>query len=340
MPLTAPPRPVVDNPAGWLHAALLTALLLAPAADACSVYGKGWGSKWDNPIWPNGATITWSFMTPGVALGPAAPPAWNGTNSLGTGSPADLRVKIDTVHGAGAFNAAVQRAFNTWSAAANLQFVQVADQGGAFGTVAAPDIRIGAFSFGAGDLSGAAGFGPPGDDVNFPDALAGDIAFNSANNFNIDPGAEGDPLQTGPGGLYLNDIEGLLLHEIGHTLGIGHSQEPSAILCGYQSPNFDGSSCDYAHVNRVLTPDDLNAVRNIYGPAPPPDGDVSFDCRVDAADVLLVNQILLKQLLPNAAQRARADVAPLVSGTPLPDGEVTTADFLAILQKSLRQISY
>lgn len=324
----------------WLLIPLFASLVLPPSALACYVYGKGWGSKWDNPVWPNGATITWSFMTPGVGLGPSAPPSWSGTNSLGTGSPNDLRVKIDAVHGAGAFNAAVQRAFNKWAAAANITFVKVADQGGNFGTVTTPDIRIGAFSFGVGDFAGAAGFGPPGNDIGFPDALAGDVAFNSLNNFNIDPGAEGAPLQTGPGGLYLNDIEGLLIHELGHTLGIGHSEDTTAILCGYQSPLFNGSACDYTHVNRVLTADDLNAVRNIYGPAPPPDGDVSFDCKVDSADVLLANQIILNLLVPNAAQTTRADVAPMVAGTPIPNGQVTTADLLLILQKSLKQLDF
>ena len=95
----------------WAAAILTAVLMLPPPALGCTVYGKGWGSKWDNPVWPNGATITWSYMTPGVGLGPSAPPSWSGTNSLGSGSPTDLRVKIDAVHGAGAFNAAVQRAF-------------------------------------------------------------------------------------------------------------------------------------------------------------------------------------------------------------------------------------
>jgi hypothetical protein len=331
---------VVELPQ-WVRVLLLAALLLPQPAAACSVYGQGWGSKWDNPVWPIGATITWSFMTPGVGLGPSAPSSWSGTNSLGSGGPTDLRVKMDAIYGVGAFNAAVQRAFNTWAAAANITFVKVADQGGNFGTVTAPDIRIGAFSFGAGDYSGAAGFGPPGNDVSFPDPLSGDIAFNSLNNFSIDPGAEGAPLQTGPGGLYLNDIEGLLLHELGHTLGIGHSSVNTAVLCGYQSPNFNGSTCDYTHVNRVLTLDDLNAVKNIYGPAPPPDGDISFDCTVDATDVLLANKIALRLMTPNAAQTTRADVGPqVVIGTPVPDGQVTVGDQLLIFRKSNKEINF
>jgi len=307
---------------------------------ACNVYGNGYGSKWDDPVWPSGATIYWSFMTPGVGLGPSAPAGWSGTNTLGSGGANDIRVSIDTQHGPGAFDAAIQSAFATWAGAANLVFIQVADPGGDFGTATYPDIRIGAFSFGAGDFAGAAGFGPPGDDLNYPDALAGDIAFNDANAFNIDPGNEGDALQTGTGGQYLNDIEGLLLHELGHTLGIGHTTVSDAVMCGYVSPAFDGSNCDYAHVNRVLEPDDLNAVRNIYGPAPAPDGDVNFDCQVNAADVLLAIQAAAGTRLLNAAQFERADVAPLSGGVPMPDNQVDTGDALVIMEKSLGKISF
>ena len=324
----------------WSLTFLVTLALLAPPGQACSVYGQGWGSKWDDPVWPNSAIITWSFMTPGVGLGPLAPPAWSGTNTLGSGGASDLRVIIDATHGAGAFDAAVQRAFDTWSAAANIQFVKVADQGGDFATVTYPDIRIGAFSFGVGDNAGAAGFGPPGNDISFPDPLSGDMAFNDLNNFNIDPGSEGDPLVTGPGGSYLNDIEGLMLHEIGHTLGIGHSKLTDAVLCGYVSPAFNGQACDYFHVNRVLTADDLNAIRNIYGPAPLPDGDVSFDCTVDSADAMLVNQIILGLMFPNAAQFTQADIGPLNAGGIAPDGYITISDLLAIMQKGLGEISF
>ena len=93
-------------------------------------------------------------------------------------------------------------------------------------------------SFPSVDPAGGAGFGPPGNDPSYPDPLAGDVALNDLNSFNIDPGNEGDPLQTGTGGLYLNDVEGLVLHEIGHTLGIGHSTVIDSVLCGYVSIDF------------------------------------------------------------------------------------------------------
>jgi Matrixin len=318
----------------WQFLLILAVFVLVtriPAASACTLYGSGYGSKWDDPVWPAGAVITWSYITPGAGPGSSG---WSGTNTLGTGGAGDIRASIDAQFGAGAFDAAVARAFATWAAAANVQFVQVADQGGDFGTVTNPDIRIGAYDFGNA-YSGGAGFGPPGDDLHYPDALAGDIALNNQNHFSIDPGSEGDPLQTGPSGLYLNDLEGLVLHEIGHTLGMGHSTVPAAVMCGYFSAAFDGSACDYTHVNRVLDADDLDAVDNIYGPAPAPDGDVSFDCTVDVADVLLAAQAVGGQRTLNAAQFARADVAPLSGGVPAPDTAVNAADLLLILRKSI-----
>ncbi len=246
--------------------------LFSATASAYSTFGSGSGSKWDDPTWGTGATIYWSFMTAGVGLGTSAPSGWSGTNSLGSGAANDIRVIIDGNYGVGSFDAALQRAFDTWSAAADLTFVQVADLGGDFGTDTTPDIRVGAFSFGVGDFAGAAGFGPPGDDLNFPDALAGDLVFNDLNNFAIDPGNEGDALLTGPGNLYLNDLEGLFLHEIGHTLGLGHSDVINGVMCGYVFPGnvFDGSACDYSHVNRLLSQDDINGIQVIYGPAAVP----------------------------------------------------------------------
>lgn len=250
-----------------LVAAAILGLASARYAPAFTTFGNGFGSKWDAPAFGTGAVVTWSFMAPGVAL--SASPAlanWSGTNSLGTGNSFDIRARIDAVHGAGAFDAAVRRAFATWSAATNLQFVEIADSGAPMAGATTPDIRIGAFHFAVGDTAGAAGFGPPGNDNAFPDALAGDLALNDLNRFVIATGAEGSPLPT-DNGVYLNDVEGLLLHEIGHTLGLGHSDVIDGVMCGYIFPGnvFDGSACDYTHVNHQLNPDDLSGIRSIYG---------------------------------------------------------------------------
>ena len=98
-------------------------LLLATNGWSFNTFGQNnFGSKWDAPQFSTGAVVTWSFMTPGVAL--SNNPAlsnWSGTNSLGTGNNDDIRKKIDSIFGAGAFDAAVHSAFATWAAAANLQ---------------------------------------------------------------------------------------------------------------------------------------------------------------------------------------------------------------------------
>lgn len=256
----------------WKVAAgcLLALALPAIGAAAYDAIGNGYGSKWDDPQFGTGATISWSYVIPGTGLANVPQIAHlSGTNTLGGGDPLeDIRQKLDAQFGAGAFDAAVQRAFDTWAAAADLTFVQAMDSGAPFAGTTTPDIRIGAWHFPIGDFAGGAGWGPPGDDLGFPDALAGDLALNDRNAFTIATGPEGSPLPTDKGA-YLNDIEGLMLHELGHTLGLGHSDVPDGVMCGYIWPGdvFDGSACDYTHVNHALAPDDLAGIRAIYGPA-------------------------------------------------------------------------
>jgi hypothetical protein len=258
---------------GWLGFAGFLLVLTVPAPDLSGydTFGDGYGSKWDDPQFGTGAVVTWSYLTPGVGLaGNPAIAHLSGSNTLGGGDPAwDIRSKIDTQFGSGAFDAAVQRALATWAAAADLGFVQVADPGASFAGSTTPDLRIGAFHFPEGDLAGGAAWGPPGDDLQFPDALAGDLALNDRNRFTIASGPEGTPLPT-DGGIYLNDVEGLILHEVGHALGLGHSDVVDGVMCGWVFPGdvFDGSACDYTHVNHVLAPDDLAGIRAIYGAAP------------------------------------------------------------------------
>jgi hypothetical protein len=257
-----------------LGCAFLLALVL-PAAElpGFDTFGDGYGSKWDDPNFGTGAVVTWSFVTPGAGL--ASEPAiahLSGTNTLGSGDPDwDIRYKIDAEFGAGAFDAAVQRAFDTWSRAANLTFVQVADSGAPFAGSTTPDIRIAAYHFPEGDFSAGAAWGPPGDDSQFPDALSGDLTLNDRNRFTIALGPDGTPIPTDQG-VYLNDVEGLILHELGHALGLGHSDVIQGVMCGYIFPGdvWDGSLCDYTHVNHRLHLDDITGMRVIYGPASAP----------------------------------------------------------------------
>lgn len=270
----------------WLCAGALLALAPAAAADFVT-FGNGWGSKWDDPVHPNPAVVTWGFVPDGTAMDPSFPlaPEVTGTSQLGT-----LRSTVDTEYGVGAFDAAVQRAFDTWELVAGVEFVgPVAGGGLAIGAAGAtsPDLRVGAFAAvpGSGFSGlGAVGYGPPGDDLHFPDPVAGDLIFNLSSAFAIHPGAEGDVFYTG--GLYRNDLEGLVLHELGHAaMGLGH---PAA---GVDEVMYVGTGCCVT-INRIPSPDDIDGAQTVYGNSATPacdngiddDGDGLVDYAVPGGD--------------------------------------------------------
>jgi hypothetical protein len=273
MPLSSRPSP------RWLGA---LALFLASSSVAVA-YTLEFMDKWGNsyfqtfgpvsstPGGPSPATISWSYITDGAGF---VSPADNQTLPLqGTSSLGSIRAAMDAQYGAGAFETAVNNAFAAWARVANVTFVQKTDNDAPFADTTAIDIRVGAYTItGASDVGGI-GYGPPRDAVNFPDALAGDIAFSLANNFQIASGADGAPLPL-INGQYYNDVEGLMLHEIGHALGLGHSPVPTAVMCGFVVINgvtYDGTQCtntptaSYNVIHRQLQPDDIDAVAYLYG---------------------------------------------------------------------------
>ena len=134
---------------------------------AYDTIGNGYGSKWgEDPSAGTGAIITWGYMPDGTSLDPTGFPfnyAVTGTSNITA-----LRNSVDVNYGAGAFNQAIQDAFNSWSAIANITFVgPIADAGLPVGSTNAitPNIRIGGFQAVPNQFfqhSSAMGLGPPG----------------------------------------------------------------------------------------------------------------------------------------------------------------------------------
>lgn len=240
----------------------------------------GWGSKWDDPTHGLPATVTWGFMPDGTTIDPDFAIA---SEVVGGSNITKMRTDYETKYGAGSYQLAIERAIDTWEAACSITFVgPIADpnpgsplpSGDPAATV--PDIRIGAFNPAPGSgfsFVGAVGFGPPGDDINFPDAFAGDIMFNLAAGFIQPVGVEDDPIVE-----FGNDLENLVLHELGHAaIGLGHPDSgPGDVM--YVGPGATG------FINRQLSADDITGARSVYGPPNYTPGDANLDGLVDGGD--------------------------------------------------------
>jgi hypothetical protein len=138
---------------------------------------------------------------------------------------------------------AVRQAFQLWADYANLNFTEVTSNG---------DIRI---SWQIGDH----GDGNPFDGINgvlahafFPPpaggttAFAGDVHFDDAETWTMleRPVPSGQPI----------DLVTVAAHEIGHALGLGHSN----VNCALMNAFYNGS-------HRYLAQDDINGIQSIYG---------------------------------------------------------------------------
>lgn len=246
---------------------------------------EGW--KWGNPLRGTGAVITWGFMTndtvPGEDFVMAA--GEEGPGILGTSDIPALRATVDGTYGAGAFDQAIQNAFDTWSKVANISFVgPLPDTGLPINDPGAhaPMIRIGAFtadpthSFNNGF---AAGFIPPPNGGS----LEGDIIFNIDKALQIAPGIE----DVTPVNFVLgNDLEGLFLHELGHAaIGLGHpgwdGEDPDQRVMYVGDFVTPGAPFCCESLNRQLHPDDIAGAVFNYGLP----GDYDNDGTPDADDI-------------------------------------------------------
>ncbi|WP_169977032.1 matrixin family metalloprotease [Tautonia rosea] len=136
---------------------------------------------------------------------------------------------------------ALRRAAALWQSATNINMAEVPDSGAPMGVPGNQqndprfgDIRLFAKPM-APEALGQAFLPPP----FHGGTLAGDVVFNSTSTWNV--GANFD-LQT------------VAIHEIGHSLGLGHSEFSTAVM--YDT---------YNGVKQGLTSDDIAGIRSLYG---------------------------------------------------------------------------
>ena len=183
--------------------------------------------------WVYGSRITYSFVPDGTSVG---------------GTPSVLFQTLNARFPTTTWQQQFQRAAAVWQAVANINLAQVPDDGTAIGANGNQqddprfgDIRFSAIPQSSGTL--AVCFLPP--PIN-GGSDAGDIVFNSSQNWQINSAY---------------DIQTVAIHEIGHALGMGHSQITYA--CMYA--NYNGQKQSPHERRHRGNPDDLRgaAVRPV-----------------------------------------------------------------------------
>lgn len=165
----------------------------------------------------------------------------DGTNVGGTGS--DLFASLNQVRSQGEWQREVLLAYQTWVRVANVNVTVMPDSGDPLGTVGRwqgddrfGDVRIAGADLGAGVL----GVGTPAD-PGLAGTRAGDVLLNTSVRF------DGSPY----------DLYSVMLHEAGHTLGLGNSAHQHSVMYTQFSAARSG-----------LHPSDVTAVRALYGARP------------------------------------------------------------------------
>jgi Matrixin len=185
------------------------------------------GRKWGDPTFGTGATVTYSFMP-------------TGTSCEAIFSGCTVKSLADFMPTA--FLSEIRKAFDSWSAIANIKFLEVADDGAAFDRPTnSGDIRLGGRTI---DNYIAFGYYPPINSIS----MAGDIHFESNNSWKIAFDAPG----------FGYDIFTLAVHEIGHAIGLAHVTNIPSVMYPY----YDGMN------KGILQADDIAGAQYIYGSRP------------------------------------------------------------------------
>jgi len=173
--------------------------------------------KWGDPTLGTGASVTWSLL-----------PTANGYTDFDEFLP-------------GNWYGEVESAFSAWSDVANITFTEIADDGAPFNAATTSgDIRIGGHSMDGPLFELAHGFFPPNNGLS----AAGDIHFDISEAWKIGFGGVG------------YDISQVLMHEIGHAIGLDHELASAALMNSFYTESFYG-----------LLADDIAGAQAIYGAA-------------------------------------------------------------------------
>ncbi len=140
-----------------------------------------------------GGTVTYSYMSNAVdTAGENADPTNTAITSLPTFQPC--------------FIPEIDLQFDAWEAVSDIQFVQVPDNGLPYNAPgAAGDIRVGSHVFDGSSGALAHAYFPPPNSVS----LAGDVHLNRAEDWQCTPAVG-------------FDVGIVILHELGHSIGLGH----------------------------------------------------------------------------------------------------------------------
>ena len=180
---------------------------------------------WGVP-WPEPEKISVSFAPDGTII---------------EGQQSQLFSKLDATFSRQGWQQASLLALQTWAKYANLNFFESSDLGSPFGSVSGAqgqpqsgDIRIGSVPLAATELAVASPF-----DI-FSD-WSGEMILNASTQFSLNGG-------TG------YDLFTALLQEAGHALSLPPTNDPTSVMFGdYTGRKFD------------LTPQDISAIRRLYG---------------------------------------------------------------------------
>lgn len=204
---------------------------LSDAGDKSGIFRiidlKGSAVKWGSPQMGTGATVTYAFATEPVEFSEARNcRAMNPIDGLLASSGVDKAV----------YEAEAAKAFDEWSAAANIQFRQVSDADAA-------DILIGAQANPVGRAF---------TNVSYAGAAASSVRSLEKSLICLNPE---QPWKVGfDGDLNVYDLRYTLKHEIGHAIGLDHPGTPTQVM-----------SYRYEERFATLQPGDIRGAVALYG---------------------------------------------------------------------------